>query len=526
MAPALSILIPNYNNGRESSPTGRDYLDNLFKSLALTLHDDPTPLEIIVADDGSTDDSLATCRRWAGKTWRGGEPFCRVIELPHSGVLSGVANRLTRAARGALCCRLDGDVAVLTPRFAAALCRIFERASPRLGVVGGKQLSADGLVHSAGDWVLHPRGYHHVAQGAPRDGVTQAREVDHVMGCFYCHRRSIWEELGGYDETLLRGQTVDFGLRVRMGGWTTICAPSIEFIHYNGERTERATEADSEAGRRQSLDRFRDKWGFDRLAPDLDAVAERYAGTPLLWNARVFGPHAPWPPPAAGPVTVEESEWARFASDERFRSDVLLRVAAVNETGRHLGPRRRVCHVHSRGGMFCHLLAQRGAACVGIDRDPRYVELAKAICARQSYPGHEPRFTVQSEPGRLPLADGEVDTVLLLDVVERHPNPAGLYRESRRVLGPGGVLLVVTEPRDGPLDLDEDASHRYRPHELMLQINASRCFEPPVRLDLGDPKLLAVAARGKPEDGPHSGPYESIACRTMFRMSACADSGA
>ena len=64
--PRLSILIPNFNNGRESSRGGaRDFIDDLFTSLSSTLADDPTPLEIIVADDGSTDDSLATCRRWA-----------------------------------------------------------------------------------------------------------------------------------------------------------------------------------------------------------------------------------------------------------------------------------------------------------------------------------------------------------------------------------------------------------------------------------------------------------------------------
>ncbi len=499
MEPALSILIPNYNNGCESSRTGRDYLENLFQSLFLTLHDDPTPIEIIVADDGSTDDSLATCRRWAGTSWRGGEPFCRLIELPHSGVLSGVANRLTRVARGALCCRLDGDVAVLTPRWAAALGRIFRNASPRLGVVGGKQLSADGLIHSAGDWVLHPRGYHHVAQGAPRDGVTRAREVDHVMGCFYCHRRSIWEELGGYDETLLRGQTVDFGLRARLAGWTAICAPSIEFIHYNGERAERATEADSESGRRESLERFRDKWGFDRLAPDLELVAERYAGTPLLWNARVFGPHGLWPPPASGPATVEESEWSRFASDEQFRGDVLRRTAAVSELARRLGPRGRVCHVHSRGGMICHMLATSGVSCIGIDSDPRAVELARAICARQSYPAGAPRFAVQADPRRLPLEDAEVDTVLLFDLVEHHPNPVGLYREARRVAGPGGAVVVVTEPRAGPLDPGEDTSHRYRPHELLQQLHATRVFdEPLVCLDAGDSGLLAVAGRVGP----------------------------
>ena len=56
----LSILIPNFNNGRASSKTGnRDFIDDLFTSLRETLASDPTPLEIIVADDGLTRDAAA-----------------------------------------------------------------------------------------------------------------------------------------------------------------------------------------------------------------------------------------------------------------------------------------------------------------------------------------------------------------------------------------------------------------------------------------------------------------------------------
>ena len=236
----LSILVPNFNNGRASSKSGRrDFIDDLFTSLWETLAGDPTPLEIIVADDGSTDDSPTTCRRWAGRTWRGGQPFCRLLEARHCGVLSVVANRLTAEAAGELCCRLDGDVVVHTRDWAAALCRRFDDAPPGLGVVGAKQLGYDGRVHAAGDWVLHPRGYHHVAAGASRDAITRTMEVDHGMGCFYAYRRVVWEQLGGYDESIGRGQTVDFSLRARLKGWRVVSVPDIEFTHHHSQRRRR-----------------------------------------------------------------------------------------------------------------------------------------------------------------------------------------------------------------------------------------------------------------------------------------------
>ena len=60
--------------------------------------------------------------------------------------------------------------------------------------------------------------------------------VDHVMGCFYCCRKRVFDELDGYDETFLRGQTIDFSLRARLAGWSCIAVPHIEYVHAHGQR--------------------------------------------------------------------------------------------------------------------------------------------------------------------------------------------------------------------------------------------------------------------------------------------------
>ena len=370
--PVVSILIPNYNNGRASSKSGdRDFIDDLLRSIAATLEDDPTPVEILIDDDGSSDDSLETCRGWARRTWpawRGGQPFCRLEEHEHCGVLSVVANRLTAAARGRICCRLDGDIVILTPRWAERIVAAFDGGPPTLGIVGPKQLTPDGRVHAAGDWVLHPRGYRHIAQGATASSVRHAREVDHVMGCFYCHRREIWEELGGYDETILRGQTVDFGLRARLHGWRAFAVPDVEFIHAHALRADRPTTADTRDGIQRTFDRFAAKWGFDRVAPDLDAVAALYRGTPLLWNARVFGP-AQGRTDGSAPARrdIRDSDWARYTTDEHFRFGIDLRVQLAQiALARHEGG-ERVIDVGCGCGLVDHLLAQRGIAVTGVD---------------------------------------------------------------------------------------------------------------------------------------------------------------
>jgi len=476
--PRVSILIPNYNNGRQSSVNGkRDFLGDLLASIESTLANDPTSIEIIVADDGSTDDSIDTCKTWAKKSWRNGQPFLRLIEMQHAGVVSRMMNRLLHESRGEIICRFDGDTIVHTPNWVKLVCDAFDNGPPDLGVIGPKQLTLDGRIHSMGDWVLHPRGYHHIAQGAERYSISRAMECDHVMGCFYCHKRKAWTDAGDFDETILRGQTIDFGLRIRLAGYRTICTPAIEFTHCHSERGWRANHADTEGGLHEALDAFKAKWGYDRLAPDLDEVARRYAGTPLLWNSRVFGPAAQWPPNVPANLNEDASEWGAFEKNAGYRQAIEQRLGILDQIEAQVGKRKHVLQVQCRAGLFCHKMAERGTDVTGIDRDPVLINLAKSACVKRHAPGHEPEFVVQTDPRQWPMRSASVDTVLLFDVIESHHNPVALFMEASRVLSADGLLVVISAARPTPVDAEFDRMHLYRAHELNQQLRNSRLFQ-------------------------------------------------
>jgi glycosyltransferase involved in cell wall biosynthesis/SAM-dependent methyltransferase len=498
-APRVSILIPNYNNGRDSSTDGRhDLIARLLESLRRTLDDDPTPLEIIAYDDGSTDDSRQTLRDWSQKTWRSGQRFLKLIEAPHCGVLSVTANKLVHASVGDILVRLDGDVECLTDRWAASLCELFDQGPPRLGVIGPKQLGSDGRIHAFGDFVLHPKGYHHLAQGFDRYAVRHAIEVDHVMGCFYCCRRAVYDEVGGFDERILRGQTVDFGLAARFKGWSAIAVPHIEFAHHHGVRSERATRADSESGVDHTLAYFREKWGFCRIAPDLDVVRERYRGTPLLWNAAVFGmPREAQAAPVVRPTQIDQTAWGAYASDESYRRQINLRLGAVVEVLKQVKDEPRVAVLEAGVGLVPHLLATRGLTVAGVESNPHEAALAQSIMAQHDYPGPRPTITHQAEPRHVPLDDGSAEVVLLCDVVQRHRNPARLLAEARRVLADEGRLVVTTRQHPRSLPTALDSEHPYQVPELVGQIRrAAGCTvinDPTPRAP--DHPLIAV---GKP----------------------------
>lgn len=462
--PTASVIIPNYNNGRASSRDGtRDFLGDLLANLEETLADDPTDLEIVVADDGSTDDSLATARAWAARRWpagspRAGRPFLRLVELPHSGVLSRVLNALHAESAGEFILRLDGDILVDTPRWVAA-CVGLLASEPRAGVVTGLQKLPDGRVHAFGDAIVSPLGYHHLGQGAREEDLPELLEVEHAMGCFHASRRAAIAEAGGYDETVLRGQTEELAMRLNILGWKAFATKRVVFRHFHAERHWRPNRADTAEGLSRSLARFREKHGIDRLAPDLAEAWRRFGSTPLAARASLRAPTT-WSPEATGEPAAGE-EWASFGSDPALQARIAAEVAAMRVAD---GP---TVVLGARGGLASFLRAREGVAVVAVEEHAPSVEAGRSFLARAgaAAAGVELRYAPSLEASGLPAGSARV--VALLDSIERTWNPVALLRESRRLLAADGMLVIRARARREPLESRGEALHPFAAHELL-----------------------------------------------------------
>lgn len=104
-------------------------------------------------------------------------------------------------------------------------------------------------------------------------------------------------------------------------------------------------------------------------------------------------------------------------------ADALEQVdhALVDFVAAHAG--REVVDLGCGLGGYSRVLAERGFTVSAFDVQPEYVERARALGVRaEHYDGEH-----------LPLADGAVDTVFLLEVLEHLEDPARLLREARRV---------------------------------------------------------------------------------------------
>jgi SAM-dependent methyltransferase len=114
----------------------------------------------------------------------------------------------------------------------------------------------------------------------------------------------------------------------------------------------------------------------------------------------------------------------------------------------HLDLRVRFLRDHVRGGdraldngcgdgRFTGLLAEAGAEPTGVD-----VADAALRRARAAHPGI--RFVRTPMEGPLPFDDGAFDLVWASEVIEHVPDTARWLSEIRRVLRPGGRLLLTT----------------------------------------------------------------------------------
>ncbi|MSR40807.1 MAG: glycosyltransferase [Phycisphaerales bacterium] len=460
LMPCVSIIIPNFNNGRANAHDGaRDFLAELFASIASTLQTERVSFEILVADDGSTDDSLATARAWSKKLRADGLPFLRLIELQHCGVLSSVLNRLLAEAKGEYIARLDGDIVLKSPNWLTALVDAFERDA-HVGVVTGVQLLSNGRVHAFGDDLFGPRGYRHIARGAPIASLPSVLEVDHAMGCFYCTRRAVESTAGLYDEAFLRGQTEEYGVRVRKAGWKVNATNAIVFEHWHMERHRRANTADASNALDTMLSLFHAKHGFDRLAPDLRDVLASAEGTPMLRRDL-----------ALGNVDASTTEVTALSQDPRAQSRLAEEIAAV--------VRAKSAHadcvpllIGCGAGILPRALATHGVRCIAVEREGEACAMARLLLGRASSFVHGVH-----DFASLPFDDASQQCIIVTGVLERYWNPVGLLKELRRVLAPHGSLVLRSAIRqDDAMEDATDARHTFTVTELRDLLQHSGVF--------------------------------------------------
>ena len=101
-----------------------------------------------------------------------------------------------------------------------------------------------------------------------------------------------------------------------------------------------------------------------------------------------------------------------------------------------VGSGKRVLDVGCSSGYLARPLVDRGCVVVGIERDAAAAEMARAVC--------EDVLVADVETMELPFEDGSFDVVLCGDLVEHLREPEAFLARVRRVLAPGGRVVLST----------------------------------------------------------------------------------
>jgi succinoglycan biosynthesis protein ExoA len=214
MLPRVSVIVPCYNE----QSTIRSLLEALFKQTYPR-----TEMEVIVADGLSTDgtrDAIAAFQKDF-------PDLCvRVVENAKRVIPSG-ANRAIEAAHGEIIIRLDGHSTPYPDYVEKSVRAHDEGRGANIGGVWEIRPGAETwIAKSIAAAAAHPLG---VGDALYRH-TKYAAEVDTVP--FGSFRRTLIDQVGFFDESLLTNEDYEFNVRVRRSGGKIWLDPSIRSIYF------------------------------------------------------------------------------------------------------------------------------------------------------------------------------------------------------------------------------------------------------------------------------------------------------
>lgn len=123
---------------------------------------------------------------------------------------------------------------------------------------------------------------------------------------------------------------------------------------------------------------------------------------------------------------------------------------------------KRVLDIACGEGYGSNLLAKYAHQIIGVDIAEEAVQHA-----RHHYQQKNMEFRVGSATD-IPLADGSVDVVVSFETIEHHTQHEEMMREIKRVLTPGG-LLIISSPNKLHYTIERGYSNPFHPKELFTE---------------------------------------------------------
>ncbi len=216
--PAISLIVCTRNRANSLRMT-------LESAAIAAAHDGAPPFEVVVIDNGSTDNTQAVLGQWA----RGIAFDFQIIQERKLG-LSAARNAAFRAARGDILAFTDDDC-VLQPDFLVAVLRIYEAVQEAL-IVGGRVELGDPADLPL---TIRPEREPAIFKGLEAGGF--------ILGANMILNRQALDRIGDMDERfgagtrLCSGEDTDYVWRAWTAGVPVHYRPELCVYHFHGRRS-------------------------------------------------------------------------------------------------------------------------------------------------------------------------------------------------------------------------------------------------------------------------------------------------
>ena len=223
----LSVIILNYNV--------RYFLEQCILSVQRSIQS--IDAEIIVIDNNSSDDS---CEMIKTKF-----PSIQLIENKKNVGFSKANNQAVKEAKGEYVCILNPDTAVAADTFIKALK--YTDSIKDLGALGIYLMDGIGTflpeskrnlpTPKSSVLKLLGIGKNYYANHISETGIG---EVDVLVGAFMLLKRSVYNEVEGFDEDyFMYGEDIDFSYKITKAGYKNHYLGTLSILHYKGESTQK-----------------------------------------------------------------------------------------------------------------------------------------------------------------------------------------------------------------------------------------------------------------------------------------------
>jgi O-antigen biosynthesis protein len=277
--PRVSILIPAFNQW--------EFTYRCLQSILHTMAG--LDCEIILADDGSSDATVN-----AGDYLSG----VRILRDGKNRGFLGNCNWAADQARGEYLYVLNNDTE-LRPEALQALVSLLD-CDGTVGMVGSKLVFPDGRIQEAGGIVWADASAWNFGRGqdASLPAYNYVKEVDYVSGASFMIRRTLWREIGGFDDQYAPAycEDSDLAFEVRKRGYKVVYQPQSVVVHHEGVSHGTDVSSGFKAHQVRNTGTLKAKWAtvLSRHFPngtDVFHARDRSAGKKTILIVDHYVPH-------------------------------------------------------------------------------------------------------------------------------------------------------------------------------------------------------------------------------------------